>query len=75
MCLWTGMSYLAGLIPGSILSFGACQVMLVVKNQPANRGDMRDEASVPGLGRSSGGGHGNPVQYSCLEDPMNRGTW
>ena len=69
------MSYLAGLIPGSILSFGASQVMLVVKNQPANRGDMRDEASVPGLGRSSGGGHGNPVQYSCLEDPMNRGTW
>ena len=43
--------------------------MLVVKNPPANAGDVRDMGSVPGLGRSSGGGHGNPLQYSCLEEP------
>ena len=44
----------------------------VVKNLPANAGDM---GSVPELGRSSGGGNGNPLQYSCLENPMDRGTW
>ena len=48
---------------------GACQVALVVKNMPANAGDIRDVASVPRSGRSSGGGHGNPLQYSCLENP------
>ena len=41
----------------------------------ANAGDLRDAGSIPGLGRSSGGGHGNPFQYSCLENPMNRGAW
>ena len=40
---------------------------LVVKNLPANAGDVRDMGSIPGSGRSSGGGHGNPLQYSCLE--------
>jgi len=45
----------------------------VVKNSPASAGDRRD-GSIPGLGRS-GGGHGNPLQYSCLENSMNRGTW
>ena len=48
---------------------------LVVKNLPANVGDIRDAGSVPGLGRSPGGGHGNPLQYSCLENPMDRGAW
>ena len=48
---------------------------LVIKNIPANVGDLRDEGSVPGLGRSLGGGHGNPLQYSCLENPMDRGDW
>jgi len=48
---------------------------LVVKNPPANAGDKRDGGSVPGLGRSSGEGHGNPLQYSCLEDLMDRGAW
>ena len=48
---------------------------LVVKNLPANAGDVRDEGSIPGLGRSPGEGHGNPVQYSCLENHMDRGTW
>ena len=50
-------------------------VVLVVKNLPTSAGDIRDMASVPGLGRSSGGGHGNPLQYSCLENPMDRGAW
>ena len=51
------------------------QVALVVKNLPANKGDMRDVDSIPKLGRSHGGGHGNPLQYSCLENPMDRGAW
>ena len=48
------------------------QVAPVVKNPPANAGDVRDTGSVPGWGRSPGGGHGNPLQYSCLENPMER---
>ena len=47
----------------------------MVKNLFANVGDVKDEASVPVLGRSSAGGHGNPLQYSCLENPMDRGAW
>ena len=53
----------------------ASQVMLVVKNLPASAGDVRDMGSVPGLGRFPGGGHGNPLQYSGLENSMNRGAW
>ena len=53
----------------------ASQVMLVVKSQPVNAGNVRDMGSVSGLGRSLGGGHGNPLQYSCLENPMDRGAW
>ena len=52
----------------------ASQVMLVVENPPANAGDIRDMGSVPGWGRSPGGGHGNPIQHSCLENPMDRGA-
>ena len=48
---------------------------LVVKNPPANAGDIRDMDSIPGSGRSPGGDHGNPLQYSCLENPMDRGAW
>ena len=48
---------------------------LGVKNPIANAGDIRDEGLIPGLGRSPGGGHGNPLQYSCLENPMERGAW
>ena len=68
--------------------FGACNIVcvcvctlegflggLVVKNPPANAGDMRDMGLIPGLGRSPGGEHGNPLQYSCLENPMDRGAW
>ena len=47
---------------------------LVVKNLPANGGDQGDVGSIPGLGRSPGGGHSNPLQYSCLENPMDRGA-
>ena len=49
--------------------------MLVVKNPPANAGDIRVMGSVPGSGRSPGGGHGNPLQYSCLENLMDREAW
>ena len=45
------------------------------KNPSANAGDTRDVGSVPGLGRSLEGGHGNPLQYSCLENPMDREAW
>ena len=48
---------------------------LVEKNPPANAGDLRDVVLIPGWGRSPGGGHGNPLQYSCLENPMDRGAW
>ena len=48
---------------------------LVVKNPPANEGDISDSSSIRGLGRFPGGGHGNPPQYSCLENPMDRGPW
>ena len=54
---------------------GASQVALVVKNPPANAADIRDMVSIPGLGGSPGGGHGKPLQYSCLENPMDRGAW
>ena len=45
------------------------------KNPPANAGDIRDMGSIPGLGRSPEGGHANPLQYSCLENPKDRGAW
>ena len=54
---------------------GPPQVVLVVKNLPANVEVIGDTGSMPGLGRSPGGGHGNPLQYSCLENPMDRGAW
>ena len=54
---------------------GDFQVAVVIKNLPANAGDVRDLGLVPGLGRSPGEGNGNPLQYSCLENPTDRGTW
>ena len=51
------------------------QVALVVKNPPASSGDVRHTGSVPGSGRYSGGGHGNPLQYSCLKNPLVGGAW
>ena len=47
----------------------------MIKNPLANTGDTRDVGSIPGLGRSPGGGHGKPLQYSCLENPVDRGAW
>ena len=47
----------------------------MVKNTPANAGDIRDVGLIPGSGRSPGGGHGNSLQYSCLENSMDRGVW
>ena len=65
-----------------ILVFYSSQVALVVKKEKkqtntssANKGDIRDVSSIPGSGRSSGGGHGNSLQYSCLENPSDRGAW
>ena len=71
------------LLPLSLLQVGkqmidlkrASQVALVVKNQPATAGDVKDFGSIPGLGRPLGEGNGNPLQYSCLENPMERGAW
>ena len=45
------------------------------KEPPTNAGDVGDMGSIPGMGRFPGGGHGNPLQYSCLENPMGRGAW
>ena len=53
-----------------LLCARASQVALVVKNPPANARDVRDAGLIPGSGRSPGGGHGNPLQYSCLKNPM-----
>ena len=50
-------------------------LVLVVKSLPANAGDISDSGWISGLGESPGGGHGNPLQYFCLENPMDRGTW
>ena len=51
------------------------QVALLVKNPPDIAGDRRDARSIPGLERSPGEGHGNPLQYSCLKNPVDRGAW
>ena len=55
--------------------FGASQVAQVIKNLLANAEDVRDAGSVPGSGKPPGEGNGNPLQYSCLENPMGRGAW
>ena len=53
----------------------ASQMVLAVKNPPANAGDVRNSSSIPGSGKSPGVGNGNPLQYSCLWDSMDRGAW
>ena len=67
-------------VPNMVLSIqeilSTPQVVLAVKKKlPASAGDIRDEGSIPGLGRSPGEGNGNPLQYSCLGNPIGRGTW
>ena len=53
----------------------ASRVMLMIKNPPANAGEVRDMDSAPGLKKSPGGQCGNPIQCSCMENPMERGAW
>ena len=55
--------------------FEGFQVALVVKHPPVSAGNTGDEGSIPGSGRSPGGGHGSPFQYCCLGNPMDRGAW
>ena len=62
-------------LEGAYRETRASQVALMVKNPPANAGDVRDAGSTPGSGRVPGGGRGNPLHYSCLENPMDRGAW
>ena len=59
---------------GSIIFFSFC-LALVVRNSPANEGDVRDVGLIPESGLSPGGGHGSPLHYSCLKNPMDRGAW
>ena len=54
--------------------YRASQVVLVIKNLPASAGNVRQTGLVPGLGGSPGGGHSNPLQYSCMENPTDRGA-
>ena len=65
---WTGNLGLVG-------ANWASQVVPVVKNPPANAGDLKDAGSIQGSGKFPSGGHGNPLQYSCLRNPMDRGAW
>ena len=58
-----------------LLGNRASQVAVVVKNPPPSARDIRDVGLIPGLGRSHGERHSNPLQYSCLENPMDRGAW
>ena len=62
-------------LPLSLQGSPTVQVALVVKNPPDNAGGVRDTGLIPGWGRSPGGGHGNPLHYSCLENSMDRGAW
>ena len=76
-CQWEGYLLVSG-IPICQVSYNllwVSQVVLVVNNLPANAGDVRDVGSIPGWGRSPGEGNGNPLQYSCLDNPMDRGAW
>ena len=77
LCYWerdcgTGVSATLYWLKSSYNKTGGFPGSSVVKNPPANAGDM---GSVPGLGRSPGGWHGNPLQYSCLDNPKDRGAW
>ena len=58
-----------------MLLMGASPVAQLVKNPPANAGDVREVGMIPGWGRFPGEGNGNPLQYSCVENPKDRGAW
>ena len=70
-----GACFLSEVISILKLAMGASLVVLVVTNPPANAGDIRDAGSIPASRRFPAGGYGNPLQYSGLENPMDRGTW
>ena len=72
---WFGQRNVSSVFKDLFVILQASQVALVVKNPPANAGDIRDAGSIPGSGRSPGGGHGNPLQYSCLANPTDRAAW
>ena len=79
-CLWCiiesqnyGSSFFC--VCRSVASIRASRLALVVKTPSANAGDIRDTGSIPGSERSPGEGNDNPLQYSCLENPMDRGAW
>ena len=63
------------LVSGKKVTGWTSQGVLMVKNPPTKAGDLTDIDSIPGSGRSPGGGHSNPLQYSSLENPMDRGAW
>ena len=65
--------FISAILTSTHLELNMCPV--VVKNLPANAGDIKVMGSIPGLVRSPGGGQGNPLQHSCLENPMDRGAW
>ena len=74
--MWNGLSSIYSFLKkGHTINVQASQVALVVKNLLVNAGDVRDAGSIPGSGRSPKGGHSNPLQYFCLENPMDRGAW
>ena len=73
MALFHYFLWLSNIPPG--IFHGTSQVVLLVKNLPANAGDLRDTCLISGLGRSPGGGLGNPLQYSCLENSTDGGAW
>ena len=75
LSLLKSSDYLVKSLVKGTMATGASQVALVVKNPPANAGDRRDAGSIPGSGRSPGGGQGNPLRYFCLENPTDRGDW
>ena len=70
-------SLISPVLPGKFFNLSKlqCQLALVVKNTSANAGDVKDVGSIPESGRSPGAGHRNPLQYSCLGNPMDRGAW
>ena len=65
----------ASITQGGVQIRSLAPVALVVKNPPANADELRDVKSLPGSGRCPRGGHGNPLRYSCLKNPMDRGAW
>ena len=69
------MDELMPLFPKGRIEHWASQMEPAVKNTPDKAEDIRDRRLIPGSGRSPGGGYGNPLQYSCMENPMDRGAW